>query len=98
MTDLSSSREKSRIGNVLMCFSVYTNTKMIFNTKLGTEEITVVHGIRFLTMAWMIIMHSIMFSTEYVGKCTDTKIAELRLCTSANESFSICIINVVSFM
>ncbi|XP_011067075.1 PREDICTED: nose resistant to fluoxetine protein 6-like [Acromyrmex echinatior] len=61
-----------------MCFSVYTNTKMIFNTKLGTEEITVIHGIRFLTMAWMIIMHSIMFSTEYV----DNKIQILRLIKS----------------
>ncbi|KAG5344692.1 NRF6 protein, partial [Acromyrmex charruanus] len=78
MTDLSSSRKKSRIGNVLMCFSVYTSTKMIFNTKLGTEEITVVHGIRFLTMIWLIILHSILFSIEYA----DNKIQILRFVDS----------------
>ncbi|KAG5347326.1 NRF6 protein, partial [Acromyrmex charruanus] len=78
MTDLSSSRKKSRIGNVLMCFSVYTSTKMIFNTKLGTEEITVVHGIRFLIMVWAIIFHSIFFSIEYA----DNKIQILRLTES----------------
>ncbi|KAG5344702.1 NRF6 protein, partial [Acromyrmex charruanus] len=73
MTDLSSSRKKSRIGNVLMCFSVYTSTKMIFNTKLGTE-ITVVHGIKFLTMVWVIILHCIFLSIEYA----DNKIQILR--------------------
>ncbi|KAG5347697.1 NRF6 protein, partial [Acromyrmex charruanus] len=57
------------------CFSVYTSTKMIFNTKLSTEEITVVHGIRFLTMIWVIILHNIFFSLEY----TDNKIQILRL-------------------
>ncbi|KAG5326416.1 NRF6 protein, partial [Pseudoatta argentina] len=65
MTDLSSSREKSRIGNVLMCFSVYISTKIIFNTKLGTEEIAVVHGIKFLSMVWIIIFHSIFYMLEY---------------------------------
>ncbi|KAG5324494.1 NRF6 protein, partial [Acromyrmex heyeri] len=65
MTDLSSSREKSRIGNVLMCFSVYTSTKIIFNTKLDTEEIAVVHDIKFLSMVWIIIFHSIFYMLEY---------------------------------
>ncbi|KYN11375.1 Nose resistant to fluoxetine protein 6 [Trachymyrmex cornetzi] len=74
MTDLSPSRKKSRIGNVLMCFSVYTSTKMIFNTKLDTEEIAVVHGIRFLSMVWIIIFHSIFFALEYF----DNKIWMLR--------------------
>ncbi|KAG5341008.1 NRF6 protein, partial [Acromyrmex heyeri] len=78
MTDLSSSREKSRIGNVLMCFSIYTSTKMIFNTKFGTEEITVVHGIRFLTMVWIITVHSIYYLLEYF----DNKIQAMRLLDS----------------
>ncbi|XP_011054560.1 PREDICTED: nose resistant to fluoxetine protein 6 [Acromyrmex echinatior] len=74
MTDLSSSREKSRIGNVLMCFSVYTSTKIIFNTKLDTEAIAVIHGIRFLTMLWIIIAHTIFYTTDYL----DNKIWTLR--------------------
>ncbi|XP_018300565.1 nose resistant to fluoxetine protein 6 [Mycetomoellerius zeteki] len=74
MTDLKSSYEKSRIGNVLMCFSVYTNTKMIFNTKLNTESIAVIHGIRFLTMIWIIIAHTIFYTADYF----DNKIWTLR--------------------
>ncbi|KAG5322560.1 NRF6 protein, partial [Pseudoatta argentina] len=74
MTDLSSSREKNRIGNVLMCFSVYTSTKIIFNTKLDTEAIAVIHGIRFLSMLWIIIAHTIFYTADYL----DNKIWTLR--------------------
>ncbi|KYN13273.1 Nose resistant to fluoxetine protein 6 [Trachymyrmex cornetzi] len=70
MTDLWSSREKSKIRNVLMCFSVYTSTKTIFNTKLDTKEIAVVHGIRFLSMVWIIILHSIFYTVEYFDNKT----------------------------
>ncbi|XP_018404669.1 PREDICTED: nose resistant to fluoxetine protein 6 [Cyphomyrmex costatus] len=65
MTDSSSPYEKSRIGNVLMCFSIYTNTKTIFNTKMNTESISVIHGIRFLTMFWIIMSHSIYYAIEF---------------------------------
>ncbi|KYN15551.1 Nose resistant to fluoxetine protein 6, partial [Trachymyrmex cornetzi] len=70
MIDLSSSREKSKIRNVLMCFSVYTSTKTIFNTKLDTKEIAVVHGIRFLSMVWIIILHSVFYTVEYFDNKT----------------------------
>ncbi|KYN30591.1 hypothetical protein ALC56_15287 [Trachymyrmex septentrionalis] len=75
MTDLSSSCKKNRFADILMCFSIYTNTKMLFNTKLDTEAIAVVHGIRFLSMVWLIILHSILFTIEYF----DNKIWTLRL-------------------
>ncbi|XP_018372628.1 PREDICTED: LOW QUALITY PROTEIN: nose resistant to fluoxetine protein 6-like [Trachymyrmex cornetzi] len=74
VTDLLPLNEKSRIGNVLMCFSVYTSTKILFNTKLDTEEIAVIHGIRFLSMVWIIIGHSLLFSWEYC----DNKIWTMR--------------------
>ncbi|KYN30536.1 Nose resistant to fluoxetine protein 6 [Trachymyrmex septentrionalis] len=70
MTDLSFSCEKSRIGNVLMCFSVYTSTKIIFNTKLDTEEIVVIHGIKFLSMVWIIIFHSVFYMLEFYDNKT----------------------------
>ncbi|XP_012059881.1 PREDICTED: nose resistant to fluoxetine protein 6-like [Atta cephalotes] len=65
MTELSSSRQKSKFGNILMCFSVYTSTTIIFNTKLDTEAIAVIHGIRFLSMLWIIIAHIILYSLDY---------------------------------
>jgi len=73
MTDLSFSREKNRFGNVLMCFSVYTSTKIIFNTKLDNEAIAVIHGIRFLSMFWIIIAHTVFYTTDYFGKCILTQ-------------------------
>jgi len=73
MIDLSSSHEKSKFGNVLMCFSVYTNTKIIFNTKLDTEAIAVIHGIKFLSMLWIIIVHTKFYTADYFGKCILTQ-------------------------
>lgn len=69
MTDSSSPRKKNRIGSVLMCFSVYTNTKMIFCTKMDAETIPVIHGLRFLSMVWVIIAHTIFYTSDYFGKC-----------------------------
>jgi len=61
-------RQKSRIGQILMCFSIYTNTKIILNTKLNADEIPVIHGLKFLTMSWIIIFHTIFFLMDYVGE------------------------------
>jgi len=67
MIDSSFPHEKSRIENILMCFSIYTSTKIIFNTKV-IEGIPVVYGLRFLTMLWIIIAHTIFYTAEYFGK------------------------------
>ncbi|XP_018364834.1 PREDICTED: nose resistant to fluoxetine protein 6-like [Trachymyrmex cornetzi] len=75
MSDLSSSCEKNRIGNVLMCFSVYTSTKKIFNTKLDTEAIAVIHGIKSLTMLWIITCHTAYYAMDSF----DNKISTLRM-------------------
>ncbi|XP_025072998.1 uncharacterized protein LOC105422656 isoform X3 [Pogonomyrmex barbatus] len=46
-TDLSPYRD-SKIEKILICFSVYRNTREIFNTKLNAGEIPVIHGLKFL--------------------------------------------------
>lgn len=53
---------------VLMCFSIYTNTKIIFTTKLNSDSIPVIHGLRFLGMAWIIMIHTIFYMSDYAGK------------------------------
>lgn len=68
MTDSSFPCEKNRIGNVLMCFSIYTNTKRILNTELTAESIPIIHGLRFLTMMWIIMGHAVLFTNNYIGK------------------------------
>ncbi|XP_036138986.1 nose resistant to fluoxetine protein 6-like [Monomorium pharaonis] len=66
MTNLSIQHEKSRIGSVLMCFSIYTSTKIIFNTDLNIDMIPVIHGLRFLSMLWIIMGHSILYTLDYM--------------------------------
>ncbi|XP_036144154.1 nose resistant to fluoxetine protein 6-like [Monomorium pharaonis] len=59
----SSSHWKSIIGNILMCFSAYTNTRKIFNIKLD-DGIMVIHGLKFLNMCLIIMHHSIYYTLD----------------------------------
>ncbi|CAG5134516.1 unnamed protein product [Candidula unifasciata] len=43
--------------NVLLSFSAYTTGKRLLSTSQAPGSITVIHGMRFLTMAWIIIGH-----------------------------------------
>ncbi|XP_039315271.1 nose resistant to fluoxetine protein 6 isoform X2 [Solenopsis invicta] len=83
--DSSTPREKSRIKEVLICFSIYTNTKSIFNTKVSPNEIPVIHGLRFLTMFWIILCHSLLFMVDFI----DNKVWFLRI----SESFFIQVLS-----
>ncbi|CAG5133433.1 unnamed protein product [Candidula unifasciata] len=44
--------------NVLLSFSAYTNGKRLLSTSQAPGSITVIQGMRFLTMAWIIIGHA----------------------------------------
>lgn len=62
------SDQENKIGKVLICFSVYTNTKEIFNTKLDTGAIPAIHGLKFLSMCVIIILHAIYFTLDSFGE------------------------------
>lgn len=49
---------------ILLCFSVYTNTKLLFNTKEGPDTISVIHGLRFISIVWIILFHAQLVSKE----------------------------------
>ncbi|XP_039305525.1 nose resistant to fluoxetine protein 6 isoform X2 [Solenopsis invicta] len=78
MTNLSTPRKESRIREVLICFSIYTNTKSIFNTKINPNGVLVIHGLKFLTMFWIILGHTLLFRMDYI----DNKVWALRLSES----------------
>ncbi|CAG5133781.1 unnamed protein product, partial [Candidula unifasciata] len=44
--------------NIFLSFSAYTNGKRLLSTSQAPGSITVIHGLRFLTMAWIIIGHT----------------------------------------
>ena len=53
---------------ILLCFSLYTNGRKIISTEQPPGAITCLHGIRFLSMTWVILGHSGAFSVLLVGK------------------------------
>ncbi|XP_039315231.1 nose resistant to fluoxetine protein 6-like [Solenopsis invicta] len=60
--------EKSVIGEVLTCFSAYTNTKKLFSTKLDVGTIPAIHGLKFINMCFIISMHCFYFTVDSIGK------------------------------
>lgn len=66
---LPAALEQSQLGKIALCFSCYTNTKIIMDTKLNSEAIPPIHGLRFLGMIWIIMIHTIFYMSDYVGEC-----------------------------
>ncbi|RUS88829.1 hypothetical protein EGW08_003374, partial [Elysia chlorotica] len=48
----------------LLCFSVYTNGAKLLSTKTGPGSIDCIHGIRFLSMSWVILGHSFVMGLQ----------------------------------
>ncbi|XP_036138225.1 nose resistant to fluoxetine protein 6 [Monomorium pharaonis] len=66
-TKLNSSLHwKNTTENILICFSAYTNTRKIFNTKLNDATIPVIHGLKFLSMCIVIGSHSVYFTLDSI--------------------------------
>lgn len=59
--------QQSAIGKILLYFSIYTNTKIILDTKLGEDSVPAIHGLRFLGMMWIIMIHTIFYMSDYAG-------------------------------
>ncbi|KAL1466228.1 hypothetical protein MTO96_026800 [Rhipicephalus appendiculatus] len=56
----------SPFTRALLAFSIPANGAKIFNTSGTKEFIQVIHGLRFFSMAWIIIGHTFSFSTQWV--------------------------------
>ncbi|KAL6264246.1 hypothetical protein P5V15_004334 [Pogonomyrmex californicus] len=61
---LFSYRESWRIGKILICFSVYTNMKKIFNTKLDADVIFAIHGLKFVSTCCIFLFHTFYYSID----------------------------------
>ncbi|XP_022257188.1 nose resistant to fluoxetine protein 6-like [Limulus polyphemus] len=55
------SASKGKISQFLLCFSAYTNGQKILNTKTNSDTMGALHGIRFLSMTWVLIGHTYAF-------------------------------------
>ncbi|XP_071115657.1 nose resistant to fluoxetine protein 6-like [Haliotis cracherodii] len=48
-------------GKMLLAFSVYTNGSKLLSTKQSSDSLRAVHGIRFISMSWVILGHTYFF-------------------------------------
>ena len=51
-----------------MCFSLYTNGYKILSTKQPPGALTCLNGIRFISMLWVILGHTLVFSTSSISE------------------------------
>ncbi|XP_062571953.1 LOW QUALITY PROTEIN: nose resistant to fluoxetine protein 6-like [Saccostrea cucullata] len=53
--------EPGVLGKIMLSFSAYTNGKKILNTSQPKGSLTAINGIRFLSMSWVILGHTLSF-------------------------------------
>ncbi len=61
-------KESNVLLDILKTFSFYTNTIKLFNVSGNQDQLSCLHGIRFLSLGWVILGHSYSFVLGYVGK------------------------------
>ncbi|KAL4234257.1 hypothetical protein ACF0H5_005907 [Mactra antiquata] len=66
ITDPKQNKPKRGVlANILLAFSVYTNGCKLLGTNQGSGTLGAVNGIRFLSMAWVILGHTLYFAFNY---------------------------------
>ena len=53
---------------ILQAFSVYTNGSKLLSTGQPAGSITCIHGIRFLSMTWVVLGHGFLFPQQVSGE------------------------------
>ncbi|CAC5398684.1 unnamed protein product [Mytilus coruscus] len=53
------------LGKLILSFSVYTNITKILSTTQGAGSLTAINGIRFITMTWVILGHTMIFALQF---------------------------------
>lgn len=55
--------EPSQCHNLLISFSIWTNTKNLFKINRNSNSLTCLHGLRSISLLWVIIGHRFMITT-----------------------------------
>ncbi|KAK3697586.1 hypothetical protein RRG08_033317 [Elysia crispata] len=77
---------------VIQVFSLYTNGQRLLNTKLAPHTLTCVHGIRAISMAWIVMGHSVLYSMPVAENTVDFYLRERKVIYSmiiTNGPFSV---------
>lgn len=66
-TAISNLKPENRVEQILVCFSFYTNVIQLFNTSGASDGLPMFHGMRFLGMVWIIMVHTLFYSQVVLG-------------------------------
>lgn len=55
---ISSNFQQTKIASVLFAFSLISNGKKFFNTSTSPNDVSCLHGIRFLSASWVVLGHT----------------------------------------
>ena len=62
---------------LMLSFSIITNVQKIFAASEKTDRFAVLHGIKYLSMSWIILGHSFLFVYHYTGMSSVMSISAL---------------------
>lgn len=60
-TQILQTKKTNNLLEFFLCFSVYKNGSKILNTTVSKGNLTSIHGIRFISMMWVILGHTYIF-------------------------------------
>ncbi|XP_015433658.1 PREDICTED: nose resistant to fluoxetine protein 6-like [Dufourea novaeangliae] len=81
----------SVIEELLLSFSVPGNVKIICDGKVGGDTISTIHGLRVISMAWVILGHTCITAFKYSDNMEYRKVVERKFLfqTISNGAFSV---------
>ncbi|CAL7947868.1 unnamed protein product [Xylocopa violacea] len=81
----------SVLEELLLSFSVRANVKIICDDKVGGDTISTIHGLRAISMAWVILGHTCITAFKYSDNMEYRKVVEKKFLfqTITNGAFSV---------
>ncbi|XP_059468522.1 nose resistant to fluoxetine protein 6 [Neocloeon triangulifer] len=84
-------KRKMALSAFLVCFSVQRNARAIFDQSVGGDTLAPIHGLRFLSMVWVILGHSCIVIFKYADNTDFRGVVEREFLfqTISNAAFSV---------
>lgn len=60
------------LSEALLSFSLLINISKLCSLNVGADTLAPIHGLKFYTMLWIILVHTCLLANEVSGTCNDT--------------------------
>ncbi|CAL1261955.1 unnamed protein product [Larinioides sclopetarius] len=86
---LSLGPQKEKCKSFFNCFCIFTNGEKLLNTAKSEGQIPCLHGIRFLSMNWVILLHTYMYMVSLISNSDQVINSYSRWSLIFNSDFSV---------